>query len=336
VSGPRSVTPRGQTPNRAGVRIPRPGALPLSLTGRLLREMDTRQVPLVYARYLPGRWGELRHGYRAANDGAGVVAERRCLYRALVDDEALPLLPEEELIERLMEAEEDDDEPPIGPDGRLSPAAAWWTRVVPVRNDLASYGCEPPSSWAEAVLAGLYATWTDQVASRGQEWPAPPPVDGWDPTDAATRLVARGYAIQRTGDRLTDSVARVEAVWPARVDPRGPLRDVPYALRYMAGVTGSEYLDLGDDWGEMGCADRPWSWCVWVDIFREWDLARACLARSRAALHALTDPSVGAEAVCLVEAAFAFDDAGAIDDDAAGAAHNQGDRVDREDDDGDE
>jgi len=324
---PRRAIPPHPTPAWAGVGRPRAGATPRAPAGRLLAEMDARQVALVYARYLPGRWAELRRCYRAATDATGVVAERRGLYRALVDDDALPLAPEEELIERLTEDEDDGEEPPIGPDGRLSPGAAWWTRVVPVRNDLASYGCEPPSSWAETVLAGLYATWGDYSCSRDADWSAPVPADGWDPTGAGARLLARGCAIRRAGHRPDDSVARVEAVWPARVDPRGPLRDLPNALRYMAGATGSEYLDLGDDWGEMGYADRPWSWCVWVDIFREWARARAYLARSRAALHALTDPSVGAEAVRLVEAALAFDDAGGMD--GAGAP-NQGGRVDWE------
>jgi len=328
VKEPRYAAAIGPHPGRAGVGRPRASVTPRAPAGRLLAEMDARQVALVYARYLPGRWAELRRGYRAATDAAGVVAERRGLYRALVVDDALPLVPEEELIERLMEEEEDDDEPPIGPDGQLAPRAAWWTRVVPVRNDLASYGCEPPSSWAEAVLAGLYATWGDYSCSRDADWSVPAPADGWDPTGAGARLLARGYAIRRAGHRPDESLARVEAVWPARVDPRGPLRDLPYALRYMAGATGSDYLDLGDDWGEMGYADRPWAWRVWVDIFREWDQARAYLTRSRAALHALTDPLVGAEAVRLVEAALAFDDAGGMDD--SGDAHYQGDRVDWE------
>jgi len=219
------VIPPHPTPGQPGMGCPRAGATPRAAAGRLLAEMDARQVALVYARYLPGRWAELRRGYRTATDAAGVVAERRGLYRALVDDDALPLLPEEELIERLMEEDDDDDEPPIGPDGRLSPGAVWWTRVVPVRNDLVYYGCEPPPSWAETVLAGLYATWGDYSCSRDADWSAPAPADGWDPTGAGARLLARGYAIRRAGHRPDESLARVEAVWPARAVAR-PARRV--------------------------------------------------------------------------------------------------------------
>jgi len=100
-------------------------------------------------------------------------------------------------------------------------------------------------------------------------------------------------------------VARIEAAWPPHVCLPGPVRDVPYLLRYMAGATGSDYLDLDDDWAEMGYGDRPWTWDTWVEVFREWVVARAYIARARAVLLALTDPAMGAAAVRRIEDALA-------------------------------